>query len=910
MATTTSQPKPLLPVSGIYAAALGLLVILGTAERIYGIDHQSLWSDELFAVMVSHVKSFWNIWPFLLGDSHPPGYALFMYFTLPLTGYSDIGIRLHALIFGVLWLPLTYVLCRRWFSANTALLATGMLTSASAAIYFSQEARAYTILVALIIANTHYLLGALLEPTPQARDRRGFIITSTLALYFHYTGFVLYSSQVLLYMVLILSRSKRCSLKEAAWLFLPPLLWYSPWFVVMLKQIINGHSEWAVSAPPTGNDVYYLLQRLLGPDKNHFILHLSLLAITTCLLGIAFWRHRFTGSHRALLCIIFLGAVPILAFYIKSLIGTPIFEKRYFLHAVPFICITSAFAINQMASRISNGSGKLLLIICLLGAYSFWTINENRIAGLYSSNDKDPVRETAEAIAHDIEINQYVKNYTVLMTHNWFEHYLGQKRIRYDASWPYHLYYIPQQIRFVQDYLSGHQKIEVFYYAALYEERARYATAALKAQYKLLSETTLNSSTPYPIHIYKFSAKENAEESQLALLDSGPTNNAIAAIAKEVTGKDPASYTVVMTHDWFEAYLQRNKISYDKNWDGLHFYSEWHTSELKSYLDQHSAVDTLYYIAVREPGNELASNLLRASYLLRHKSTAETSVGKIDIYNFDSRKPPAAEELATISFTNNPLADAIAAIHQESETANSANYRVLLSDYWLQPYLIRNHLQGENQLLYNDAQAEETITDLKNHPEARTLYYIARQDKSVTDVANLLQIEYRLVYKKSFTSTSGPVNIYKFDTGSRGDNSAALREEVSQTPIGGLVKWLASDATGLHAANTILVSHDWFDPYLRLNNIPYEAGWHSRFYNNSSHLGDVTRHVQANPAVQKLYYLRFATADMQPALDALIAQYQLECTRSVTSTVGTLEILRFNTTTPGSQQTDITPCPD
>ncbi len=909
--TTTSLSKPLLPVSGIYAAALSLLVILGTAERIYGIDHQSLWSDELFAIMVSNVKGFWNMWPLLLGDSHPPGYVLFMYFTLPLTGYSDIGIRLHALIFGVLWLPLTYVLCRRWFSANTALLATGMLTSASAAIYFSQEARAYTILVALIIANTHYLLGALLESTPQARDRRGFIITSALMLYFHYTGFVLYSSQVLLYMVLYVSQSRRCSLKEAAWLFLPPLLWYSPWLVVMLKQIINGHSEWAVSAPPTGNDVYYLMQRLLGPDNNHFILHLSLFTITTCLLVMAFWRHRFTDSHRALLYIIFLGAVPILAFYIKSRIGTPIFEKRYFLHVVPFICITSAFAINQMASRITNGTGKFLFIFCLLCAYSFWTINANRIAGLYSSNDKDPVREAAETIAHDVEINQYSrKGYTVLMTHNWFEHYLGQKRIRYDAGWAYHLYYIPQQINFVQDYLSGHPKIEVFYYAALDGENARYAAVALKAQYKLLSETTLTSSTPYPIRIYKFSAKEKAGESQLASLDSGPTNNAIAAIAKEVAGKDPASYTVVMTHDWVETYLQRNNISYDKNWDGLHFYSEWHTSGLKTYFDQHPAVDTLYYVALREPGNELASSLLRASYLLRHKSTAETSIGKIDIYNFDTRKPPADAELATVNFANNPLADAIAAIRQESETANSANYRMLLSDYWFQPYLIRNQLQGGNQLLYSDAQVEETITELKNHPEASTLYYITRQDESLTDVANLLQIEYQLVYKKSAMSTSGPVNIYKFATGSRGNDSAVLRKELSQTPIGGLVKWLASDITRLHAANTILVSHSWFDPYLRLNNIPYEAEWQSRSYNNPSHLGDVNRHIQTNPAVQKLYYLRFASAGLQPALDALMAQYQFECVRSVTSTVGTLEILRFNTTTPGSQQTDITPCPD
>ena len=34
-------------------AVLLLLIVLGTVERIYGIDRQSLWSDELYAVTAS-----------------------------------------------------------------------------------------------------------------------------------------------------------------------------------------------------------------------------------------------------------------------------------------------------------------------------------------------------------------------------------------------------------------------------------------------------------------------------------------------------------------------------------------------------------------------------------------------------------------------------------------------------------------------------------------------------------------------------------------------------------------------------------------------------------------------------------------------------------------------------------------
>ncbi|MEZ5436581.1 MAG: hypothetical protein R3E67_08830 [Pseudomonadales bacterium] len=91
----------------IWVAAV--LFIVAVVERVYGIDRQSLWSDELYAVIASY-KPFAGAWKMMVDDSHPPGYLSFMYATLPITGYSDFGVRLHALIFGVLWMPLVFVL--------------------------------------------------------------------------------------------------------------------------------------------------------------------------------------------------------------------------------------------------------------------------------------------------------------------------------------------------------------------------------------------------------------------------------------------------------------------------------------------------------------------------------------------------------------------------------------------------------------------------------------------------------------------------------------------------------------------------------------------------------------------------------------------------------------------------------
>ena len=105
-----------------------LLFIVAVVERVYGIDRQSLWSDELYAVIASY-KPFAGAWKMMVDDSHPPGYLSFMYATLPITGYSDFGVRLHALLFGLLWTPLVFWLTRRWFSMQAALLASAVIAN-------------------------------------------------------------------------------------------------------------------------------------------------------------------------------------------------------------------------------------------------------------------------------------------------------------------------------------------------------------------------------------------------------------------------------------------------------------------------------------------------------------------------------------------------------------------------------------------------------------------------------------------------------------------------------------------------------------------------------------------------------------------------------------------------------------
>ncbi|HQQ73992.1 MAG TPA: glycosyltransferase family 39 protein, partial [Pseudomonadales bacterium] len=244
-------PQPISPLQRYVPTLLAILILLACIERIYGIDRQSLWSDELFAITASFKPTWASLWSLLVSDSHPPGYVLFMYWTLPLSGYSDIGIRLHALLFGVLWIPLVYWVGKRWFGDWAALFAAAILVSGYNAIYYSQEARAYTMLVAFNLINIGCFFEILFGQSPQRRHISGFILSTLAMLYLHYAGFVFLSAEILLYAILWFLQQRKGSVREAAKIFGIPLLLYLPWLGIMYHHMVNAPQDWSVSAAPT-----------------------------------------------------------------------------------------------------------------------------------------------------------------------------------------------------------------------------------------------------------------------------------------------------------------------------------------------------------------------------------------------------------------------------------------------------------------------------------------------------------------------------------------------------------------------------------------------------------------------------------------------------------------------------------
>jgi mannosyltransferase len=144
---------------------LFLTIALAAAVRITTLSFQSLWLDEIGTVVEAG-----RPWPSLFLALFDPqqGYPLYtlgMRLWSSLFGTGEVALRLPSAIAGICTVPLLYLLGRRLFGWKVGMLAAVFLALSPLAIWYSQEARAYAIMMLLTVAAWLLLWEALHRPT-------------------------------------------------------------------------------------------------------------------------------------------------------------------------------------------------------------------------------------------------------------------------------------------------------------------------------------------------------------------------------------------------------------------------------------------------------------------------------------------------------------------------------------------------------------------------------------------------------------------------------------------------------------------------------------------------------------------------------------------------------------------------
>ena len=147
------------PMRGL-VIRLGILITAGTLLRLFRLDAQSLWIDEAWQYAVAGADSVMQVINGALAGANPPLSHLVNHLFFS-AGSSDFILRLPSALFGILSLPLFYLLVKKIIPGKAALFSLFVFAFSPLHIWYSQEGRMYAQLIYLVLLNHVLLLKAL-----------------------------------------------------------------------------------------------------------------------------------------------------------------------------------------------------------------------------------------------------------------------------------------------------------------------------------------------------------------------------------------------------------------------------------------------------------------------------------------------------------------------------------------------------------------------------------------------------------------------------------------------------------------------------------------------------------------------------------------------------------------------------
>ena len=381
------------PTRGVVLTLL-LIVGVGAFLRFYGLGKQSLWNDELSHWVRSHHDSLAAvIHDCAVSDVHPPGDHVLMYFVERYVGESEWALRLPAAISGVLALVAIYLVGVRLYSPRVGLIAAAFMAVLWCPIYYSQEARPYSMLVLFASLSVLFWSGMVRRLLDGERIRIAtavaYVLVAIIASYLHYFGLLFIGLQAVAGVV-VFARKRRAILSLGL-VYLPVVLAYVPWVPTLWAHL---HHE-AVYIPRPGilaAGSYLLFLYNWSKWLTLAVVGLYAFLLAADVRTLVENRRQRRPMDAALRADVWVGlwlAVPFALVFLKSVVSVPVLANKNLIVSMPAAYLLLARAIERLPVRPVGRAGLTVVIagVLLLHLIFAW--------GYYSTPQKEQFREAA-----------------------------------------------------------------------------------------------------------------------------------------------------------------------------------------------------------------------------------------------------------------------------------------------------------------------------------------------------------------------------------------------------------------------------------------------------------------------------------------------------------------------------------
>jgi len=359
------------------------VLILGLVLRLVVIN-QSLWLDEAIgAVAVKNYSYKGIVSVFLKNDNHPPLYYLTLKFWTDIFGYSELAMRSLSVIFGVGTIFLTYKIAQK-VSTNRlfAPLAVLLITTSQLHIYYSQEARMYSMAAFVAALSIYYFLDLIKNgKSKQFRTWFIFSLTQTALVFVDYIPVFLLPA---FWLFALMMRKSKVWWYKFLLLYIPLCIFGLIWFPTFMVQSEGG--RWLLSILPAWKNIAggatvkqallvwikFVLGRVSLANKIVYAIFIIAASIPILL---TFVKALVSRKKIGMIWLWFI--VPLVLGYITSYFF-PAFIYFRFLYVLPAFYLVVAWGAIHIRGKLTQGIVIVALIIFNLVSWVYYIVDKKQ----------------------------------------------------------------------------------------------------------------------------------------------------------------------------------------------------------------------------------------------------------------------------------------------------------------------------------------------------------------------------------------------------------------------------------------------------------------------------------------------------------------------------------------------------
>lgn len=416
-----------------YPYLLVFVLVLAAVLRFWQLDFQSLWLDEIYTMNMANPANSWSeIYRLsFINDPLSVLYFILLNSFFKIFGYTAVVARLFSALMGLIGIFLSYKLGKEIKNQRTGLVAAAFLTLNYFHIFYSQEARVYSMYMAASVLSFLYLLKFLKRPTVGSAVKYGF--TVLLLLLSHFFGFFALAAQLLCILCLSLLLKKTTFANYFGLTSLSMLvafIGYLPVIPIFL-MLTKNKGTW-IDAP----DKFALFKLFREFNGNSTVLSCCFAAliasafISVLLQSLSQSKGKIVdpqGGNQKLMLLFFLSLWILVSFLIPFLLSIfkfPIFHSRYMISYLPAFLLLAALGVDAVSSKLFQ-SVIIVLVLSFSARHLFLLRN------YYETESKANFRGASNfVLTHS---NKKTPLVTTLPYH--FEYYFRKHLYKFDFNY-------------------------------------------------------------------------------------------------------------------------------------------------------------------------------------------------------------------------------------------------------------------------------------------------------------------------------------------------------------------------------------------------------------------------------------------------------------------------------------------